>query len=142
MREADAIYGGEMSAHHYFRDFSYADSGMIPWLLLAELLSVNNASFSSMVRDRVERFPASGEINRKVDDANRVTREIEAAYRDAALAIAHIDGIGMEFEDWRFNLRASNTEPLLRLNVESRGDPELMQAKTRELLDRIGGEPG
>jgi phosphomannomutase len=142
MREADAIYGGEMSAHHYFRDFSYADSGMIPWLLLVELLSTNNAAFSSMVRDRVERFPASGEINRKVDDANRVQREIEAAYRESALAISHIDGVGMEFSNWRFNLRASNTEPLLRLNVESRGDFKLMQAKTNELLDRIGGEPG
>jgi phosphomannomutase/phosphomannomutase/phosphoglucomutase len=142
MREADAIYGGEMSAHHYFRDFSYADSGMIPWLLLVELLSTNDASFSSMVRDRVARFPASGEINRKVDDANRSQQEIEAAYRDDALSTAYVDGLSMEFSDWRFNLRASNTEPLLRLNVESRGDFELMQAKTRELLDRIGGEPG
>jgi phosphomannomutase len=115
---------------------------MIPWLLLIELLSTNNAAFSSMVRDRVERFPASGEINRKVDDANRVQHEIEAAYRESALAISHIDGVGMEFSDWRFNLRASNTEPLLRLNVESRGDFKLMQAKTNELLDRIGGEPG
>jgi len=142
MREADAIYGGEMSAHHYFRDFSYADSGMIPWLLLVELMSTRNASFSSLVRDRVERFPASGEINRKVGDASAVQTAIEAAYRDDALETVHVDGVGMEFADWRFNLRASNTEPLLRLNVESRGDYELMQAKTRELLERIGGEPG
>jgi phosphomannomutase len=142
MRDTDAIYGGEMSAHHYFRDFSYADSGMIPWLLMVELLSTRNVSFSSMVRDRVARFPASGEINRKVDDAGRVQKEIEAAYRNDALDTNYIDGVGMEFADWRFNLRASNTEPLLRLNVESRGSFELMQAKTRELLDRIGGEPG
>ena len=142
MREVDAIYGGEMSAHHYFRDFSYADSGMIPWLLLVELMSTRNASLSSLIGDRVARFPASGEINRRVDDAVRVQREIEAEYGKAALDISHVDGLGMDFADWRFNLRASNTEPLLRLNVESRGDFALMQAKTRELLDRIGGEPG
>jgi phosphomannomutase len=142
MREVDAIYGGEMSAHHYFRGFSYADSGMIPWLLLTELMSAHGASLSSLVRDRVAKFPASGEINRKVDDAARVTAEIEAHYRDAAKEISYVDGLGMEFDDWRFNLRASNTEPLLRLNVESRGDIGLMQARTRELLDRIGGEPG
>ena len=142
MREVDAIYGGEMSAHHYFRDFAYADSGMIPWLLLAELVSTHGASLSNLVSDRVARFPASGEINRKVDDAAAVQSEIEAAYRDAAITTSHVDGIGMEFDDWRFNLRASNTEPLLRLNVESRGDLGLMQDKTRELLDRIGGVPG
>jgi phosphomannomutase len=142
MREVDAVYGGEMSAHHYFRDFSYADSGMIPWLLLAELMSTRNASLSSLVADRVARYPASGEINRRVDDAGAVQQAIEAAYRDEALTTVHVDGLGMEFSDWRFNLRASNTEPLLRLNVESRGDFDLMQRKTEELLDRIGGEPG
>jgi phosphomannomutase len=105
-------------------------------------MSAHGASLSSLVRDRVAKFPASGEINRKVDDAARVTAEIEAHYRDAAKEISYVDGLGMEFDDWRFNLRASNTEPLLRLNVESRGDIGLMQARTRELLDRIGGEPG
>jgi len=142
MREVDAIYGGEMSAHHYFRDFAYADSGMIPWLLLVELMSKHGASLSSLVSDRMQRFPASGEINRKVADATAVQQAIEAAYKDEAINIVRIDGIGMEFENWRFNLRASNTEPLLRLNVESRGDLALMQAKTRELLDKIGGVPG
>jgi phosphomannomutase len=142
MRDVDAIYGGEMSAHHYFRDFSYADSGMIPWLLLTELVSTRGESLSNLVRDRVAAFPASGEINRKVANAKQVQAEIETHYREVALAIAHVDGLSMEFADWRFNLRASNTEPLLRLNVESRGDQELMQAKTRELLTRIGGEPG
>lgn len=142
MREVDGIYGGEMSAHHYFRKFSYADSGMIPWLLLTELMSTHNASLSGMVANRVAQFPASGEINRKVDDAKRVMAEIEAAYRNGSTSISHVDGVGIEFADWRFNLRASNTEPLLRLNVETRGDAELMQARTRELLDRIGGEPG
>ena len=142
MREVDAVYGGEMSAHHYFRDFSYADSGMIPWLLVAELMSVQRASLSSLIDDRIALYPASGEINRKVGDARKVQAAIEARYAKQALKIAHVDGLGMEFADWRFNLRASNTEPLLRLNVESRGDAALMQAKTDELLAQIGGEPG
>jgi phosphomannomutase len=142
MREVDGVYGGEMSAHHYFRDFSYADSGMIPWLLLTELMSVRGEKLSTLVTDRVALFPASGEINRKVDDAQRVQVEIEAHYHDSAKRVVHVDGLGMEFDDWRFNLRASNTEPLLRLNVESRGDLALMQTKTAELLERIGGEPG
>jgi len=142
MRDVDAVYGGEMSAHHYFRKFSYADSGMIPWLLLAELMSARGATLSSLIADRVAKFPASGEINRKVDDAARVTAEIEQRYGADAISINRIDGLGMDFADWRFNLRASNTEPLLRLNVESRGDFELMQARTRELLEQIGGEPG
>ena len=142
MRDVDAVYGGEMSAHHYFRKFSYADSGMIPWLLLAELMSVQSASLSSLVGDRMALFPASGEINRKVDDAKRVQAEIEQRYSDSAISVSHVDGLGMEFGDWRFNLRASNTEPLLRLNVESRNDLALMQSKTRELLEQIGGEPG
>jgi phosphomannomutase len=142
MREVDAVYGGEMSAHHYFRDFSYADSGMIPWLLVAELMSVQRASLSSLIDDRIALYPASGEINRKVGDARKVQAAIEARYGKQALKTAHVDGLGMEFADWRFNLRGSNTEPLLRLNVESRGDAALMQAKTDELLAQIGGEPG
>jgi phosphomannomutase len=142
MREVDAVYGGEMSAHHYFRGFSYADSGMIPWLLLAELVSTKNASLSSLVSDRMQAFPASGEINRKVGDAKQVQADIEAHYTGTAVATDRVDGLSMEFADWRFNLRASNTEPLLRLNVESRGDVALMQAKTAELLERIGGEAG
>lgn len=142
MRDADAVYGGEMSAHHYFRRFSYADSGMIPWLLTAEIISRTGRKLSELVADRVALYPASGELNRKVDDAERVMREIESAYASAALAIEHVDGLSMSFSAWRFNLRASNTEPLLRLNVESRQDADLMREKTRELLERIGGEPG
>ena len=142
MREVDAAYGGEMSAHHYFRRFSYCDSGMVPWLLIAELMAARNAPLSTLVDDRVALFPASGEINRKVDDAEQVMTTIEAHYRDDARAVNHVDGLSMEFDQWRFNLRASNTEPLLRLNVESRGDAALMRARTEELLDRIGGEPG
>jgi phosphomannomutase len=142
MRDADAVYGGEMSAHHYFRDFSYADSGMIPWLLISEILSAENTTLSNLVADRMSLFPASGEINRKVDDVFDVLKRVEERYGNAALHIERMDGVGMEFSDWRFNLRASNTEPLLRLNVESRGDESLMNKKTAELLDLIGGEPG
>jgi phosphomannomutase len=142
MRDVDAVYGGEMSAHHYFRKFSYADSGMIPWLLITEIMSRERAKLSSLVAERVAKFPASGEINRRVADAPTVLREVEAKYRKAAKALEHVDGLSMEFPDWRFNLRASNTEPLLRLNVESRGNIELMRTKTAELLALIGGEPG
>jgi phosphomannomutase len=142
MREADAVYGGEMSAHHYFRRFSYADSGMIPWLLVTELMSRRRASLSSLVGERIAQFPASGEINRRVDDAAaRIAAALER-YGGKALKIDRTDGVGIEFEDWRFNLRSSNTEPLLRLNVESRGDEELMRRKTAELLALMGGEPG
>jgi len=142
MRDVDAVYGGEMSAHHYFRKFSYADSGMIPWLLVCEIMCREAAPLSALVAERVARFPASGEINRIVTDAAAVLAEVEAAYADKARARAHVDGLSVEFSDWRFNLRASNTEPLLRLNVESRGDAAIMRAKTAELLELIGGEPG
>jgi phosphomannomutase len=142
MRDVDAAYGGEMSAHHYFRKFSYADSGMIPWLLVTEIMCQQRATLSSLVAERVAKFPASGEINRKVKDAAIVLSEVQAAYGGKALAVDHVDGLSLEFADWRFNLRASNTEPLLRLNVESRADAALMQRKTAELLALIGGEPG
>jgi phosphomannomutase len=142
MREVDAVYGGEMSAHHYFRDFSYADSGMIPWLLIAEIMSKARAPLSKLVGDRMAQFPASGEINRKVDDAAALMKQAEAKYGKNAVSVEHVDGVSVELTDWRFNLRASNTEPLLRLNVESRGDEALMKARTAELLEMLGGEPG
>jgi phosphomannomutase len=142
MREVDAIYGGEMSAHHYFRDFSYADSGMIPWLLLTEIMCQQNASLSSLVADRVAKFPASGEINRRVENAPATLESFEKEYARHAESVEHVDGLSVQFADWRFNVRASNTEPLLRLNVESRGNIELMREKTRELLALMGGEPG
>ncbi|MFS8607249.1 MAG: phosphomannomutase [Gammaproteobacteria bacterium] len=141
MREVDAVYGGEMSAHHYFRRFSYADSGMIPWLLLTEIMCKRGAKLSQLVEERMTLFPASGEINRRVEDAAATMRRIEEEYAPRAKRVEHVDGISIEFDDWRFNLRASNTEPLLRLNVESRGDAALMRAKTDELLAKIGGEP-
>lgn len=134
MRKENAIYGGEMSAHHYFKDFFYCDSGMIPWLLVAELLCVTGKTLSSMVAARIAKFPSSGEINCQLKDPiaaiNRVTNE----YKKEALAIDTTDGIGIEFSDWRFNLRCSNTESLLRLNVESRADSQLMQKKTQDIL--------
>ncbi len=142
MRDHDAAYGGEMSAHHYFRDFSYADSGMIPWLLVTEIMCTSGQSLAALVDERVALFPASGEINRKVDDAPAVIKSIEQAYAPGAVEVDHVDGLSVAFSDWRFNIRASNTEPLLRLNVESRGDIALMQEKTAELLARMGGTPG
>jgi phosphomannomutase/phosphomannomutase/phosphoglucomutase len=134
MRAEDAVYGGEMSAHHYFRDFAYCDSGMIPWLLVAELISASGRPLSTMLDDRMAAFPASGEINRKLADPAATLARIEARYAPEAVSVDHTDGLSMEFGDWRFNLRCSNTEPLVRLNVESRGDVELMQRKTAELL--------
>lgn len=139
MRAENAIYGGEMSAHHYFRDFAYCDNGTIPWLLVAQLISESGQTLSQLVGDRMRRFPASGEINRKVDDIAAVLADIEAHYAPGAQEIDHTDGLSIEYADWRFNLRGSNTEPVLRLNVESRGDAPLMQARTDELLQRIGG---
>jgi phosphomannomutase len=138
MRRENAIYGGEMSAHHYFRDFAYCDNGNIPWLLVAALLSQPDAGpLSGLVAERQRRFPASGEINRKVGDIRQVLEQIERRYAAAALKAEKVDGLSLEFADWRFNLRGSNTEPVLRLNVESRNDAALMRNKTQELLDFI-----
>lgn len=132
MRKENAIYGGEMSAHHYFRDFGYCDSGMIPWLLVAELLSVQNVKLSELVADRMTAFPVSGEINSSVANADSVIQKIEDLYPDGARD--YTDGLSISYSDYRFNIRKSNTEPLLRLNVESRGDKELLEQKTKELL--------
>ncbi len=134
MREVDGVYGGEMSAHHYFREFSYADSGMIPWLLVAELLSVSGKSLSELVGRRIAKYPASGEINRTIDDPNSALEAMHQRYAGDALSVDDIDGYSFEFAEWRFNIRMSNTEPVVRLNVESRGDVALMEAKTAEIL--------
>ena len=134
MREVDGVYGGEMSAHHYFRDFSYADSGMIPWLLVAELISETGKSLSELVGKRMAMYPASGEINRKVADAKATLQALHDRYAADALDIDDIDGYSFEFPEWRFNIRMSNTEPVVRLNVESRGDEALMREKTAEVL--------
>jgi phosphomannomutase/phosphomannomutase/phosphoglucomutase len=134
MRAEDAVYGGEMSAHHYFRDFAYCDSGMIPWLLVLEIMCRTGKPLSALVDERIRLFPASGEINRRLAAPETALQSIEEKYRDAALNVDYTDGLSMEFPDWRFNLRSSNTEPVLRLNVEARADEPLMQRKTDELL--------
>ena len=134
MRSEDAVYGGEMSAHHYFRDFFYCDSGMIPWLLVLELVSKTGNSLSELVKQMVEAYPSPGEINRKVSDANQVIATVTKKYKDQALVIDTTDGISMEFPEWRFNLRMSNTEPVIRLNIESRGDKQILQENQDALL--------
>jgi phosphomannomutase len=134
MRTENAVYGGEMSAHHYFRDFAYCDSGMIPWLLVTALISARGQSLSSMVAERVAAYPCSGEINRTIEDPASALARVEARYRDQAETVEAVDGLSMDMGSWRFNLRKSNTEPVVRLNVESRGDQALMQEKTAELL--------
>lgn len=137
MRLEDAVYGGEMSAHHYFRDFAYCDSGMIPWLLVTALISSGGQPLSAMVSQRMAAYPCSGEINRAIEDPAAVLARVEEVYREQAQSIEHVDGLSMVMGEWRFNLRMSNTEPVVRLNVESRGDQALMAAKTAELLDLI-----
>ena len=134
MRSENAIYGGEMSAHHYFRDFAYCDSGMIPWLLVAQLISRRGKSLSQLVDERMARFPCSGEINSTIEDPKAVIAAVEQEYASAADSVEHVDGLSVAFADWRFNLRMSNTEPVVRLNVETRGDEALMRSKTDELL--------
>jgi phosphomannomutase len=137
MRLENAVYGGEMSAHHYFRDFAYCDSGMIPWLLVTGLISSGGQSLSKLVAERVAAYPCSGEINRTIADPAAVLANIEKAYGDQAQSVEHVDGVSMSMGEWRFNLRMSNTEPVVRLNVESRGDVALMEDKTKELLSLI-----
>lgn len=138
MRAENAIYGGEMSAHHYFREFAYCDSGMIPWLLIAELVSVSGLSLAELVEDRMRAFPCSGEINFRVDDASAAVERVTRHFAAQDPIIDRTDGISADFGTWRYNLRSSNTEPLLRLNVESRGNEALMDERTREIADLIG----
>ncbi|RLA22206.1 MAG: phosphomannomutase CpsG [Gammaproteobacteria bacterium] len=137
MRKEDAVYGGEMSAHHYFRDFAYCDSGMIPWLLVIGLLSAKNQKLSELVSERIAAFPSSGEINSKLADPEASINRVLEAFKAEANHIDQTDGIGLEFDDWRFNLRRSNTEPVVRLNVESRADVALMEEKTQMILDLL-----
>ena len=134
MRKEDAVYGGEMSAHHYYRDFAYCDSGMLPWLLVAELMSTRQQPLSAMVAERQARFPISGEINVHLADAKRAVQAVLAHFAPQALQQDFTDGISLEFAQWRFNLRSSNTEPVVRLNVESRADAALVAQKTDEIL--------
>ena len=137
MRCEDAVYGGEMSAHHYFREFSYCDSGMLPWMLIVEQIAASGSLLSELVEARVARFPTSGEINRRLPDAAAALERVREVYEPKASSVDETDGVSLEFDDWRFNLRLSNTEPLIRLNVESREDAELMRQKTAEVLELL-----
>ena len=138
MREVDAVYGGEMSAHHYFRNFYYCDSGMIPWLLVLQVISERGQPLSALVSERMRRYPASGEINRHLDgEPASVLQRARSRYEREAVSIDSTDGLSMEMAEWRFNLRASNTEPLVRLNVETRGNAPLMREKTAEVLELL-----
>lgn len=138
MRKEDAVYGGEMSAHHYFKEFSYCDNGNIPWLLVVELMSRRGLPLSELVGERIAKFPCSGEINRTVEDTVGLLKQIEQKYQADALVVDKTDGLSMEFANWRFNVRSSSTEPVFRVNVESRGDIALMKQKTNELLSMMG----
>lgn len=139
MRAEDAVYGGEMSAHHYFRDFAYCDSGNIPWLLVAELMSVTGKTLAQLVDERIAKFPCSGEINYEVADVKGTIEKILAHYLPQNPTVDRTDGISVEFADWRFSLRGSNTEPLLRLNVESRGDEALVNEQVSRIAALIRG---
>ena len=137
MREHTAIYGGEMSGHHYFKDFYFSDSGMIPWLLVTEIMSKTNQPLSELVSKRMQQYPISGEINIKVHRPEKLLEEIKNRYQNQSLSVDDIDGYSFDLESWRFNLRMSNTEPLVRLNVETKGDKKLLNTKTDEILDLI-----
>lgn len=139
MRKEDAVYGGEMSAHHYFRDFAYCDSGMIPWLLVAELVCRSGKTLSQLVHERMQAYPVSGEINRHIDDPKAAIARVRNRYVAESIAEDNTDGLSLEFADWRFNVRMSNTEPVVRLNVETRADTALMLQRRDELLALLDG---
>jgi len=139
MRETGAVYGGEMSAHHYFRDFMACDSGMIPWLLVAELMGRTGQPLSALVGRMRTGFPSSGEINFRVADAGAAVARVEAALGPQARTRDLTDGLSLDFGDWRLNLRSSNTEPLLRLNVEARDDAALVARRVEEVRALILG---
>lgn len=139
MREEDALYGGEMSAHHYFRDFMYCDSGMIPWLLVAELVCRSGRSLGQLVAEMQAGYPSSGEINFRLEDPNAALTRLEDTYLAQALDVDRLDGLSLSFADWRVNLRKSNTEPVLRMNIETRGDRDLLQQQVEALTALIEG---
>ena len=134
MREVDGIYGGEMSAHHYFRDFAYCDSGMIPWLLVLQVICESGKPLSALVGERIAKFPSSGEINNRVPDSKATIAAVQSHYERAAKSVDFTDGLSIDLGDWRLNLRGSNTEPLIRLNIESRANAALLADKTAEVL--------
>ena len=138
MRQENAVYGGEMSAHHYFREFGFCDSGMLPWLLVCQLISKQGVGLSAMVDERMQAYPVSGEINSTVSDPDAVIKRVEDVYSDGEKD--YTDGLSVAYPEFRFNLRSSNTEPVLRLNVETRANEQLLQDKTNELLELIRSE--
>lgn len=135
MRKENAVYGGEMSAHHYFRDFMFCDSGMIPWLMVAETVSTTGTGLADLIKDRKAKFPTSGEQNFTIADPAAALKKIEAALGPEAIAVEHADGLSLDFGEWRMNLRMSGTEPLVRLNIESRGDIALVQASLARVVE-------
>jgi phosphomannomutase len=137
MRSEDAVYGGEMSAHHYFRDFAYCDSGMLPWILVLQEICKTGKPLSELVGQMQKEFPASGEINRRIENPAEAIKRVEAHFGPDAIDVNYVDGLSIEYPQWRFSLRMSNTEPVVRLNVESRGDVELMQEKTAILVEML-----
>ena len=137
MRDNEAVYGGEMSAHHYFKEFSYCDSGMIPWLLILEMMSRTNKSLSSLIADQKSNFPSSGEINFNIENVDDSLKKVIDFYQKGYLQRDDFDGISLTFDSWRFNLRRSNTEAVVRLNVESRGDPDLVVQKVEEIKNLL-----
>jgi len=137
MREHGAVYGGEMSAHHYFRDFSYCDSGMIPWLMVAELVSTTGTPLADLIADRKAKFPASGEQNFTIADPAAALKIVETALASEAQQIEHFDGLSMDFGDWRLNLRMSGTEPLVRLNIETRGDEAAVAVHLKRVVSLL-----
>ena len=140
MREHGAVYGGEMSAHHYFRDFAYCDSGMIPWLMISELISKSGRSLGELVRDRLSKFPSSGEINFLAKDPQSSVEKVRLFYTPEAISVDTIDGLSFTFDNWRFNLRRSNTEPLLRLNIEARGNSVPFDDRIKDISKLMGGQ--
>lgn len=135
MRKENAIYGGEMSAHHYFQSFAYCDNGTIPWLLLTSIISNTGLSLSELINDRIAKFPCSGEINLKIDADNALFDKIVQFYQSDLIEEERIDGLSLTFKDWRFNVRASSTEALVRVNVESRGNKYLVATETEKLIN-------
>ncbi len=142
MRFNQAIYGGEISAHHYFRDFAYCDSGMIPLVLVADLISRSGRSLGDWIKDRLEAFPSSGEVNFKVENASKAIDNVVSAYRAGAVSIDDTDGVSLSFKNWRFNLRCSNTEPLVRLNIETKGGTDKLETKVASIAAILGGARG
>lgn len=137
LRETGAVYGGEMSGHHYFQAFGCCDSGVLPWLLWLQMQAVSPRNLSEVLQERASLYPVSGEINRSVADQRKVLEAIRGRYQGQARASWDLDGVSYDFDNWRFNLRSSNTEPLIRLNVESRGDAELVTQKSQEILQLV-----